>query len=148
MVQRKDLQAAFKACCTFSDFQVYRFGGVSPVEMDVLTELLTKDSAVDNHAELNEANTFFNAIKKKEAAPERIKEQIKRLQASLIKGKLNDFKSCLRSIPKEALFLIDGLEFLPPGLTLNPFPGHTDDITVETTRMTVLEVACTIEKNR
>ena len=77
MVQKKDLQAAFKACCTFSDFQVYRLSkgaGVSPVEMDVLTELLTKDSAVDNHAELNEANTFFNAIKKKEAAPERIKE--------------------------------------------------------------------------
>ena len=47
--------------------------------MDVLTELLTKDSAVDNHAELNEANSFFNAIKKKEGATDRIKEQIKRL---------------------------------------------------------------------
>ena len=55
-------------------YRLFGEAGVSPVEMDVLTELLTKDSQMDCHAELTEATTFFNAIKKKEAAPERIKE--------------------------------------------------------------------------
>ena len=55
-------------------YRLFGGAGVSPVEMDLLIEFLTKDSATDNHAELNEANTFFNAIKKKEASPEKIKE--------------------------------------------------------------------------
>ena len=45
-------------------------------------------------------------------------------------------------IPAEALFLIKGLEI--PELKLNPFPGQTDEIKVDTSQMSILELVCVL----
>lgn len=47
----------------------------------------------------------------------------------------------------EALFLIDGIKISGP-LSVNPFPGQTDEIQVDTTKMTVLEIACCLSLNK
>jgi hypothetical protein len=101
---------------------------------------VTKDSPNECHAEINQAKDFVVSVQKKDSNARNFPEQIKRLHKAVLKGSVSDVKSCLRYIPTEALFLIDGLE--APDITLNPFPSHTDDISLNLKSMTMLEVAC------
>jgi len=82
----------------------------------------------------------LTAVQKKESNARNFPEQIKRLHKAVLKGNVADVKNCLKHIPAEALFLIDGLE--APEITVNPFPNQTDDISIDLKSMTMLEVAC------
>ena len=63
-----------------------------------------------------------------------------------MKGSIPDVKSCLKVIPAEAFFLIDGLE--APDITVNPFPSQTDDITLNLKEMTMIEVICCLQHRK
>lgn len=83
---RQAIQLAFKACSAFSDFQMWRlFGsqGLTDVELDTLTKLVTKDSAIDCHSELKEANDFCNTIRKKMGVTSSFVSQIQTLHKAV-----------------------------------------------------------------
>ena len=61
----------------------------------------------------------------------------------MIKGKLNNFQNSLRVIPAEALFLITGLD-MKELTVVNPFPGQTDDVKIDASWMTILEIICVL----
>ena len=54
----------------FTDFAIWRmFGesGISPIELEEMANLVTKDSPTDCHSDMKEANEFINMMKKKES---------------------------------------------------------------------------------
>ena len=113
--------------------------------MDALTELVTKDSPTECHAELSQAKDFVTTVQKKDSNARNFPDQIKRLHKAVLKGSVADVKSCLKYIPAEALFLIDGLE---ADIKVNPFPNQTDDISIDLKSMTMLEVACCLKHRK
>ena len=42
--------------------------GISPIELEEMASLVTKDSPSDCHSDMREANEFINMVKKKESA--------------------------------------------------------------------------------
>ena len=71
MATKQTIQQGFKACGNFTEFQFYHvFGtsGISAVDMDVLTGLLTKDQPTDNYSDMREANDFFKKLQMKDAS--------------------------------------------------------------------------------
>ena len=111
--------------------------------MDALNSLISK-----SYASLREANEFVNAIKQRDSTVKNFEQNhLKRLQTAVLTGKVKEMQNCIKkSIPAEALFLIDGLEI--PGMTLNPFPTQTDDIVIDTTKMTIFELVCGLKHHK
>lgn len=76
-----------------------------------------------------------------------MKQFIAKIQ-SMFKGVLKDsvsaIKDILSNVPPEALFRIKGLQV--PEYKVTPFPKSTDSISVDTTDMTMLEIACCTRK--
>ena len=110
-----------------------------------MAKMVTKDSPTDCHSEMREASDFINMLKKKESVAKGFSNHISTLHRSVRKGKLVNFINCLKTIPAEALFLIKGLEI--EELKVNPFPGQTDEIKIDTTNMSILELVCVLGHN-
>ena len=65
--------------------------GISPIELEEMASLVTKDGPADCHSDMREANDFINMMKKKESVAKGFSGQISTLHRSVTKGKLGNF---------------------------------------------------------
>lgn len=57
--------------------------GISPIELEEMANLVTKDSPTDCHSDMREANEFINMMKKKESQAKGFSGQISTLHRAV-----------------------------------------------------------------
>jgi len=85
-------------------------------------------------------------LKKRDATARNFQLHVKKLQSAVVSGQVKGVQSCLKAIPNEALFTIKGPEIAD--FTVNPFPGQTDDIKVDATKMSLVELVCCLKHHK
>ena len=97
-------------------------------------------------ADVKGAHLFSQSVLKAGKRLEKFEDHIAKLHHAIRKDNVSELKGVLeKHIPREGMFLINGLEI--PGHKI-ALPLGLDDLEINTKRMSMLECACVLERTK